>query len=114
MPQKYVMRISTGLPFGGNQVPGRMVPSQSTYTLDADNRIEVHQIDVEALQQIGFVLVAQGDGNCPGAFDRTSHSLAGDVTSAAPGAPIHSAACNGITQLTGNVTAGPGSGSQAA
>jgi len=40
------MKLYTGLPFGGNQIPGRMMPSRSTYTLDADSQIEVHQIDI--------------------------------------------------------------------
>ena len=42
MPQKYLTRISTGLPFGGNRVPGRMMPSKPTYTLDAEGRIEAN------------------------------------------------------------------------
>ena len=40
------MKLYTGLPFGGNQMPGRMILSRSTYTLDAEGQIEVHQIDL--------------------------------------------------------------------
>ena len=69
MLQKYLMRISTALPFAGNRVPGRMMPSQST-------------------------------------------SPAGDAAPSGP--PASAPASIGITQLTGDVTAGPGSGAQAA
>jgi hypothetical protein len=61
MFQKYLMRISTALPFAGNRVPGRMMPSQ-----------------------LG------------------------------PTPPASAQAGTGITQLTGDVTAGPGSGAQSA
>jgi hypothetical protein len=133
VPLKFRMKLDTGLLFGGNQVPGRMMSSRSTYTLDANGQIEVHQIDIEALRAVGFVLVAHPDGHFPGASGGTLASLpdVGVETSsndavvaatpqcASPGGRvIHlspaPALGSGITQLTDDVTAGPGSGSHAA
>ncbi len=96
MSQQYRMESPTGLSFPGNQIPGSMVPSGSTYTLDADNRITASQIDIIALKRMGFVLV-----------DRAKRS-------AGPTSRWTASANGGITRLTGDVLAGPGSGSQTA
>ncbi len=96
MSQQYRMESPTGLSFPGNQIPGSMVPSGSTYTLDADNRITASQIDIIALKRMGFVLV-----------DRAKRS-------AGPTSCRTASANGGITRLTGDVLAGPGSGSQTA
>jgi hypothetical protein len=109
------------------------MPSRSTYTLDADSQIQVHQVDIEALRAIGFALVVQPDGYFPAASEGTFASLpdvgaetpsnnavvvrtprcaspGGRVTHPSPAPALGS----GITQPTGDVTAGPGSGSHAA
>lgn len=102
--------------FGGNQIPGEMMPSQSTYNLDETNQIDAHQIDVETLQGNGFVLADQPGSESPRAFDRSPRSLTGDLSSGGTLSPASDAVSSGsgITQLTGDVAAGPGSGSQAA
>ena len=113
MPQKYLMRIDRELPFGGKQVPGWMMPSQSTYTLNAERQIEVDQVDIERLREIGFVPVHQQTGEHDEVFDRTAWPPAGDAGPERCVVPAPEQAAGDITQL-GGITAGSGSGSQMA
>jgi Repeat of unknown function (DUF5907) len=89
MPLKIMWKFNFKLPFGNSQIE-----KQSPET--------------------AFLPEGQpaADGN--GTADITLRSLAGDVASDSPIPRLHSQVSSGITQLTGDVTAGPGTGPQAA
>src|SRR5262245_7293873 len=70
---------------------------------------------LKRLREISFVAVAQPAGDSPGELERAPQFRNDEIATRGSLPPAPSAAGgNGITQLTGNVTAGPGSGSQTA
>jgi hypothetical protein len=89
MPLKIMWKFNSKLPFGNSQIE-----KQSSET--------------------GFLPGGQPAAEGNGTTDITSRSLADDVASDGSVPRLQSQVSSGITQLTGNVTAGPGTGPQVA